>query len=255
MLLPSMTYKEMYDCLAADFEKVKYRKEYLKPRVVREFKKEMKFPAWKWYEYTILATGNKYIIFFYAETRSDVENPKVDSFCIVFDNSNNRYVFKCSVGLWVTDGGESSVIREVQVYTSHFFDRYKERYLKDSSLGSNDVVCRFLSRNMQKTPIKMNEDINRRLDKYGEGAMYGYEVDDGFCFAMTDMQLIKSEEGDTENERPIAQYVVYKTFMNKSDLADVQLIAIDKSHDEIWRQSSPILQKLINGTEILILEK
>ena len=63
--------------------------------------------------------------------------------------------------------------------------------------------------------------------------------------------IIKREDGDTEKDRPIAQYVVYKTFMNKSDLADVQLIAIDKSHDEIWRQSAPILQKLINGTEIL----
>ena len=29
MLLPSMTYKEMYDCLAADFDKVKLKKEYL----------------------------------------------------------------------------------------------------------------------------------------------------------------------------------------------------------------------------------
>ena len=243
----------MYDCLAADFDKVKLKKEYLLPRVVREFKKEMKFPAWKWYEYTIPATGNKYIIFFYVENRFSIEKPKVDHFCVVYDNS--ICVIKVGVRPYLPESGELMALREIQVYTSHFFARYKERYLKDSSLGSNDVVCRFLSRNMQKTPIKMNEDINRRLDKYGEGAMYGYEVDDGFCFAMTDMQLIKSEEGDTENERPIAQYVVYKTFMNKSDLADVQLIAIDKSHDEIWRQSAPILQKLINGTEILILEK
>ena len=254
MLLPSMTYKEMYDCLAADFDKVKLKKEYLLPRVVREFKKEMKFPAWKWYEYTIPATGNKYIIFFYVENRFSIEKPKVDHFCVVYDD-NSRYVIKVGVRPYLPEGGGLMALREIQVYTSHFFARYKERYLKDSSLGSNDVVCRFLSRNMQKTPIKMNEDINRRLDKYGEGAMYGYEVDDGFCFAMTDMQLIKSEEDGSEKDRPIAQYVVYKTFMNKSDLADVQLIAIDKSHDEIWRQSAPILQKLINGTEILILEK
>ena len=254
MLLPSMTYKEMYDCLAADFEKVKYRKEYLLPSVVREFKKEIKFPAWKWYEYTIPATGNKYIIFFYVENRFSIEKPKVDHFCVVFDD-NSRCVIKVGVRPYLPEGGELMALREIQVYTSHFFARYKERYLKDFTLGSNDVVCRFLSRNIQKTPIKMNEDINRRLAKYGEGAMYGYKVNDGFCFAMTDLQIIKREDGDTENERPIAQYVVYKTFMNKSDLADVQLIAIDKSHDEIWRQSSPILQKLINGTEILILEK
>ena len=39
MLLLSMTYKEMYDCLAADFDKVKLKKEYLLPRAIREFKK------------------------------------------------------------------------------------------------------------------------------------------------------------------------------------------------------------------------
>ena len=31
------------------------------------------------------------------------------------------------------------LLRQIQVYTSHFFDRYKERYLKDLSLNANDV--------------------------------------------------------------------------------------------------------------------
>ena len=42
MLLPSMTYKEMYDNLAADLEKVKIKEEYLLPRAVKEFRKERK---------------------------------------------------------------------------------------------------------------------------------------------------------------------------------------------------------------------
>ena len=42
MLLPSMTYKEMYDNLAADLEKIKIKKEYLLPRAVKELKKEMR---------------------------------------------------------------------------------------------------------------------------------------------------------------------------------------------------------------------
>lgn len=254
MLLPSMTYKEMYDNLAKDFEKVKIKQEYLLPKAIREFKKEMKFPAWKWYEYIIPLTGNKYIIFFHVENRFSIEKPKVDHFCVAYDD-NSRCVIKVGVRPYLPKGGKLMALREIQVYTSHFFARYKERYLKDLSLGSNDVVCRFLSRNIQKTPIKMTKDINRRLDKYGEGAMYGYEVKDGFCFTMTNMQLIKSEDGDSGKDRPIAQYVVYKTFMNKSDLADVQLTAIDKSNNEIWQQSAPIIQNLINGTETLVLEK
>ena len=39
MLLPSMTYKDMYDCLTADLEKINIKKEYLLPRAVKELKK------------------------------------------------------------------------------------------------------------------------------------------------------------------------------------------------------------------------
>lgn len=70
MLLPTMTYKEMYDHLANDLKKVQIKEEYLRPKAVREFKKERKFPSWRWYEYTVPATNNKYIIFFLCREQS-----------------------------------------------------------------------------------------------------------------------------------------------------------------------------------------
>lgn len=253
MLLTSMTYKEMYDNLAKDFEKVKIKQEYLLPKAIREFKKERKFPSWKWYEYTIPSTNNTYIIFFYAETKSDVGKPKVGSFCIVFDDSNRRYVFKCSVCHWISDDRESSIIREIRVYTSHFFDRYKERWFKDTSLSSNEAACRYFSRNEEgRMPIEMNEDINRHLEKYGEGARYSCRVRDGVCFVMTDQQLVKSEDGD----RPIAQFVFYRTFISRSEMAESQLKAIDKSYYESWFRSEQTIQKeFMNGTKTFTLEK
>ena len=110
----------MYDCLAADFDKVKLKKEYLLPRVIREFKKEMKFPAWKWYEYIIPLTGNKYIIFFHVENRFSIERPKVDHFCVAYDD-NSRCVIKVGVRPYLPKGGKLMALREIQVYTSHFF--------------------------------------------------------------------------------------------------------------------------------------
>ena len=259
MLLPSMTYKEMYDHLAADFEKVKIKKEYLLPKAVREFKKERRFPAWKCCEYTIPSTNNKYIIFFYAENRYCIENPKVDCFCVAYDN-RNRYVIKVGCILFIPDGGEMMLLREIQLYTTHFFARYKERWLnkepryKDISLNANDIACIYLSRNQDNAmPIEMNDEINRRLDKYGEGAMYGYRVRDGFCFTLTDGQQVKEEDS---KERTIAQYVLYKTFMNESDMADTQLSAIDKEYYQSWLQYQRTMQeKLQSGNTTLILEK
>lgn len=259
MLLSSMTYKEMYDCLAADLEKIKIKKEYLLPRVVKELKKEMRFPAWRYYEYTIPASGNKYVIFFYADNKFSVQNPKTDYFCLAYDD-DGRNVIKWGARCFVPDGGEMMLLREIQLYTTHFFARYKERWLnkepryKDISLNANDIACIYLSRNQDNAmPIEMNDEINRRLDKYGGGAMYGYRVRDGFCFTQTDMQLVKSEDS---KERPIAQYVVYKTFMNESDMADTQLSAIYNACYQSWVQYQRTMQeKLQSGNTTLMLEK
>lgn len=247
----------MYDHLALDFEKIKIKKECLLPKTIREFKKERRFPAWKWYEYTVPATNNKYIIFFYVDNRFSVEKPKVEHFCVTYDNYK-RYIIRCGVRGFVPEGGNLMLLRELQVYTSHFFDRYKERWMdkelrfKDMSLNVNDVACVYFSRNnAHAMPVEMNDEINKHLEKYGEGARYGYRVRDGFCFTMTDMQ---SKNGNSKNE-PIAQWVIYKTFMNESDLADTQLSAIDKSYYEAWLRYQQTMQKeSMNGITSLKLD-
>ena len=94
MLLPTMTYKEMYDNLSKDLKKVKIREDYFLPKAIKEFKKERRFPAWRWYEYTVPASQNKYIIFFYVESRAFIEKPEIGNYCVVFDNKNNRFVIR-----------------------------------------------------------------------------------------------------------------------------------------------------------------
>ena len=75
MILPSMTWKEMYDGLAMDAQKVQIRIEKSYPKAVRTFKKTKTFPAWYIDEYKIPATNNQYIIFYYAGNPSEVEKP------------------------------------------------------------------------------------------------------------------------------------------------------------------------------------
>ena len=91
MLLTSMTYREMYDHLAADKYKVDIKQEYLRPKAIKAFRKTSRFPAWELYEYKIPATNNQYIIYFYAETRTRAEYPEVGSFCIVYADKH-RFV-------------------------------------------------------------------------------------------------------------------------------------------------------------------
>ncbi len=234
MLLLTMTYKEMYDHLANDLKKVQIREEYLRPKAIREFKRERKFPSWKQYEYTIPATNNKYIIFFYVESRTCIEKPVVDSFSIVFDN-NKRFVLQWVAGGYKhTEKSPISIIRQIHVYTSHFLERYNERFLKDKSLNANDIACRYLSRNKERIPITMNEEINKRLKKYGDGAKYGFRVRDGFCFAQSEVEGVMSEDGDRHKDKVDAMLILYATFMNESEMAPTQLSAINKEHCNTW---------------------
>ena len=197
--------------------------------------------------------GTKPLTLFQAESRAFIEKPEIGNYCVVFDNKNNRFVIKWGAcGYNHTKDGPLMLLRQIQVYTSHFFDRYKERCLKDLSLNANDVVCRYLSRNKEVMPIEMNNEINRHLDQYGAGAKYGFRVRDGFCFALLDLEVMQSKDGDCEKDKPQAMYVVYKTFMNEADMADTQLSAIDKSHYDAWLRYIQILKKESTDGEITL---
>lgn len=247
-----MTYVEMYNHLEADSGKIEYKKGYYLRKAVAEFKKEKKFPSWKLYEYITPTTNNKYIIFFYARSRSFIENPIVDSFCIMYDYKNKkRFVVKCSKGAYVhTENSPLSIIKQIHVFSSHFIERYNERFLKDKSFNANEVICRFLSRNKEFTPILLNEDINKNLENYGSGTKYGYRVRDGFCFTKSEAEGIISEDGNWHKDKIEAILCLYTTFMNESDMAEVQLLAIDKEHCKTMAQfGHAIKRELLNDPE------
>lgn len=238
-----MTYKEMYNHLANDLKKVQIREDYLRRKAIKEFKAERKFPAWRWYEYTIPATNNKYIIFFYAESRFFIEKPIADSFCIMF-NDKQRFIIQWTAGGYKqTEDSPISFIRQIHAYTSHFLERYNERFLKDKTLNANDIACRYLSRNKIGMPITMSEDINKNLEKYGENAQTGYRVKDGFCFARSAVEGTKSEDGDRNKDKVNAMLVLYTTFMNEAGLANTQLSAINEEHYNTWLRSIQHIHK------------
>ena len=71
MLLSTMTYKEMYDHLSKDLNKIQNKKDCLFPKAIKEFKKAKRFPIYKWYEYTIPATKQVYYFLLYGKSKID----------------------------------------------------------------------------------------------------------------------------------------------------------------------------------------
>lgn len=237
MITPSMTYKEMYDHLANDLKKVEYRKEYFLPKAIKEFRKARKFPVWKWYDYKVPSTNNKYVIFFWADNPSCVEHPKSNSFVDVFFD-RQRFVVKWGAsGYRHTPNSPMQLIRQIHAYTSHFLHRYNERFLKDESLSSNDIACCYLSRNDIAMPIEINDAINKNIDEYGEGAKQGFRVRDGVCFTRSDLEGDFHQDDERDNDRVDAMAIVYTTFMSEYLMTDEQRFAIEKEHWEKWAES------------------
>ena len=88
-----MTWKEMFDGISADAQKIQIRIDKIYPKAIRVFKKSIKFPVWYVDEYRIPATNNQHIIFFYAGNVNEAERPHYTSYSIIFSN-RQRFVIK-----------------------------------------------------------------------------------------------------------------------------------------------------------------
>lgn len=146
MIVPTLSYPEIYRVLENAAPKIRYKTEQLRPKVVKYFTREVwQFPAWKTYEYTIPATNDTYVIFFYAEDFKAAEKPLSGAFCYL------RHWNPWQVML-VHEMAPELLYLPLKIeflftYTSHFFDRYRERLLKNPSLSIMETICRFFSGN------------------------------------------------------------------------------------------------------------
>lgn len=225
MLVTSMSCKEMFYNLASDKEKVDIKKEYLRSRAIKELKKKSKFPAYVWYEYKIPTTQNKYFIFFYAANRWMVEKPEVESFCELFDD-NKRFIIKWGVCPYKhCENREPMLLPLIHAYSSHFFQRYKERCLKDETLSTNDVIYRYFARNGKDFfPIKITNEINNNIEKYGIAGEIGCIVTDGFCFIQSNLEGTPGE--NRIDDKIDAMMLIYTTFISKNEMGESQYEAI-----------------------------
>lgn len=246
MILPSMTWKEMYDGLATDAQKVRIRIEKSYPKAVRTFKKARSFPVWYIDEYKIPATNNQHIIFYYAGNASEVEKPRYSSFCFMF-SGNKRFVIQgMRMGYQHTPKCKTIMLPQIHAYTSHFFQRYNERFLHKENLSPNEIAGLFFVRNPRPMPIMLNEDVNNNYKEHGEHNDRGMRVQDGFCFTKTAIEGCESEAGIHEHDKVDAMLILYTTFMNESDMSGTQRTAINKEHFKTFIRCMDELQRGLN---------
>ena len=236
MITEFETYKEVYDHLTKDHEKIRYRVDYYLPKAKKEFRKAKTFPALKWYEYECPKSENKYIIFFYVENQKQVDAPKQDYFLDV-KIGNKPIILR-----WQCDGYKHSAerpiegVRQILIYTKHFMRRYNQRFLKNKTFDFYDAACRFFARNFEYMPIDITKDINENVEKYGDIGKRAFRARDGMCFAESWLEGLFYNNGDKSKDIIDAIVFVFSTFVPEFQMTEKQRIAIEKEHWKKWNK-------------------
>ncbi len=233
MIVPSLSNLEICDALFADKPKLEIRAKMLISKNAKKLKKDNKFPAWKWDEYTHQESHNRYLISFYAPTREYADSPIID-YIAFMEKDHQRIVVQWGCWAYRKHGTlESIATRYIGYYSMHFFKRYRERYWKETKISYNELICRYFSKNKTTIPIELNKDIQRNYEEYGELAKYAFQIPDGTCF------IRYWDEGD---ERSIGQkecnfisVVLYYTFVNVGMMSETQKKAIVKEGNRYLR--------------------
>lgn len=203
MIVANMNLHEVYDTLMEEMPKLDWKREALCSKAIKEMERSMRFQCL--YDYKIPSSNNQYIIYFY---RTHLFAPVQSGYlCILYDGSK-RFVIK-----W-TDWRSPAI----HVFTSHFLQHYKERFLKQPEMTANEVAVMFLSRNSEMKPMAVDERINKHIEKYGEFAGEGFLVPDGFCFKLSGKETL-------EGKAPVG-ISFFTTFMPLSEMSDTQREAI-----------------------------
>ena len=134
MILVSMLPNEIYEIISKDYRKLEFRIEKYLPKAINIFKKARTFPIWYIDDYVIPETRNEHITFYYASNPSEITKPQYVIFSITHSDEQ-RYVIKSfEMAYKPTPDSKQIMIPQVHSYTSHFLQRYNERFLHKKNI-------------------------------------------------------------------------------------------------------------------------
>ena len=226
MIKPSMSKIEMCDALFADLPMIEQRINCLKPIMVKRFKKDNVFPNWKWEEFTHPDSQNKHLISFSVASPTLTEDPDFNYVTFINDG-DEKVVIQWGCWMFRERGSRTAITtRYIGFFSQHFFSRYRKRIWKNASMPNNELISRYFSRNIETTPILLNDKIKRNYKEYGELARYAFKVPEGTCF------IRFWNEGDItsigNNDCDFISIVLYHTFVSNEMMDKTQLRAVYK---------------------------
>lgn len=181
MILYSDDYAEIYRQMSEEEDTIAYWTRKYSKRILKDFKRSPKVPVWTYKIVTMPRTLNRYLLFYYALTRLEcIHETCFAGAVLLLDDDKGRPVALQLKHFTDTDDRDIHV-ESLQIYTGHFFSRYKERYNWQDQLSRYELMTTFFGRN---AGYLMEVDYNKfvlQKDRIPNGTAFG--MDDGVSLA------------------------------------------------------------------------
>lgn len=237
MVTHSMTHIEVFNNILSDQKNFVYWIEKNAPKALKAFSKQFKFPKFQIIDYEHQVSKNKYLLFFGLQNQESSLEAKV---FLVYCYENEKYFIDFGFSPKYDDISKSQ-IAILSIYTSHFFKRYKERFLNDETLTIKDVIGNYFSRLTNINLLNINEDIiNDYKEKYGEFS-FAALTNNGLCLG--EHRVYKSELPCEKGKANEVAVNIFRTFVSKDLLTKKQENALIREELEYYDRYMEYIKK------------
>lgn len=175
MIVPSMSLSEIHKEISNDYKNVITKKDLFFKNFRRMVLKAQNFPFTKTLECITPEKKNLFIMTFTANSRSDENKPSYSVY-VIYNTPKGKYL--------------ASLIFEhkiITIYAPHFFSRYRERILKDSTISTDEIMSNYIKNDEGLTAgfiTKELETFFKSFEEQGqdEAVNFAAATKDGYCF-------------------------------------------------------------------------
>lgn len=212
MILSTDNYQRIYSQLRDEREAVRYHLRKNEKYMEKRMRSARTVPVWCCDTITMPKTGNTYLLYYYAATWGEVSTGSCWSGAplLVNDENGRRVAFMYRyMSERDTETKAEIAYDTLQVYSGHFFSRYRERMGLPDRLSTNDVIATFFGRNEGYFAELDYDEFILEKNRHKGNRVYG--VDDGVTLA----EVTKLDSG--------VMVFKHNTFLSRNELKGNQV--------------------------------
>ncbi|MBQ9173724.1 MAG: hypothetical protein IJ161_08360 [Bacteroidales bacterium] len=172
------------------------------------------FPFFYQTTYIIPDSRNRYLVWFCANNKRELNTQTARSGCclILNEDKGKTTVYEYKECLIPNTYPKKEIEAVLNVYTGHFFSRYRERAGWGTKLTRDEIIVRYLCRNAIFISGLPFDKINLNSDKYPGGA----------AGQVTDGLVLITETHETDTKGLPFTVIKHNTFIGKTHLKEDQ---------------------------------